>query len=321
MSMRADALLCTPFIANTPNPNPTNGCANTPELMRTYSSVYEDQAPGTGYARSAIDGPQAWSVKPAGLELDDEWMQLDLGETKLVAGTVIQPRADYPQHVTSYTVSYSLDGTNWTDVDGTFQGTETGTTENTFSAPLSARYLKLWPKTGVGRLSMRADALVCPPPKRSYSSCYDSMEPGSKYTLSAIDTLSACWSVAVGQDDVNQWLQLDLEYPRLVAGTVIQKHSYKEEWVTSYTVSYSLTGEDGDWTDVDGTYEGVREGLSEGLFPVAVLARYVKIHPKTWQDWIAMRADALVVAGYVPILAMTRNISAILHKSRERCMQ
>ena len=73
-----------------------------------------------------------------------------------------------------------------------------------------------------------------------------------------------------------------------MAGTVIQASGGEiaklHQYVTSYTVSYSLTGEDGDWTDIDGTYEGAEGGLYEAIFPVAVLARYVKLHPKTWTN-------------------------------------
>ena len=48
-----------------------------PEAERSYSSVYNDRAVGTYTARSALDGPQAWSAKTND---KNQWVQLDLGE-------------------------------------------------------------------------------------------------------------------------------------------------------------------------------------------------------------------------------------------------
>ena len=298
-----------------------NFIAHTPEDKRTYSSVKIDDKPGTGHAQSALNGPQGWSISSSKLEADDEWIQLDLGETKLVAGTAIQPRADNNEHVTSYTVSYSLDGADWTDIDDIFHGTETGIAMNTFSAPVLAKYVRLWPRTGVEWISMRADALLCTPfiantpeDKRTYSSTYKNCAPGHMFAQSAIDSPSPSWWALVCED---QWLQIDLENPRLVAGAVLQKAKgyvtiVGQAWVTSYTVSYSLDGDE--WTGIDGTFEiDETKHLTEAIFPVAVLARYVRMNPKTWDSWVAMRGDVLVVAGYVPIIAMIRIITAFLH--------
>ena len=247
-------------------------------------------------------------------------MQLDLEDTKLVAGTAIQP-GDNGQYVTSYTVSYSLTGKEgeWTDVPGTFNGNERGITQNTFSAPLLARYVKLHPKTAVEHMSMRADALLCvpfiantPEDKRIYSTVYNNEEPGIGHARSAINGPQA-WTAGLQNQD--QWLRLDLGNPRLVAGTVIQPRDWDNpvQYVTSYTVSYSLTGEEGDWTDVPGTFTGQEaDGLYEGIFPVAILARYVRLHPKTWQAYVAMRADALVVAGTLAIMDITTSVTSCI---------
>ena len=108
-----------------------------------------------------INSAQAWSAKT---NQAGEWIQLDLGETKTVVGTVIQPRGEDYQYVTEYTVSTSLDGNSWTDVSGTYNGHGTDLKENVFSGGSSvrARYVRLIVKTWSGHISLRADVLLAP---------------------------------------------------------------------------------------------------------------------------------------------------------------
>merc|ERR1711939_192475 len=133
--------------------------AGVPEDKRTYSSVWDNNAIGTGHARSMIDSEQAWSAKT---NQAGEWMQLDLGEAKTVVGTVIQPRGENYQYVTEYTVSTSLDGNSWTDVAGSYDGHATDLKENIFSdgASVRARYVRLIVQSWSGHASLRADVLL-----------------------------------------------------------------------------------------------------------------------------------------------------------------
>merc|ERR1712151_1461794 len=103
--------------------------AGVPENKRTYSSIWDNNKIGTGHARSMINSPQAWSAKTNAV---NQWMQMDLGSEQLVAGTVIQPRVGNTQYVTKYTVKTSLDGKNWQDRDGTFNGVNNKIVENRF---------------------------------------------------------------------------------------------------------------------------------------------------------------------------------------------
>ena len=130
-----------------------------PEDKRSYSSVWSDEAVGTGHARSVINSPQAWSAKT---NQAGEWIQLDLGAEKTVVGTVIQPRGEDYQYVTSYTVSYSLDGNSWSEAPGTYDGHGTDIKEHIFSGGKSvrARYVRVIVKTWSGHISLRADVLI-----------------------------------------------------------------------------------------------------------------------------------------------------------------
>ena len=270
-----------------------------PEDKRTYSSVYAGQKPGEGHARSTLNSEQAWSAGTAALEVDDEWMQLDLGDSKMVGGVAIQPRSP-TEYVTTYTVSYSMTGEDgdWRDIPGIFKGNEadeaTSIKKNIFATPIKARYVKINPKTAVTWMSMRADVLLAvqmantPEEQRSYSSVYN-----ADHARSTINS-ELCWAPATQSD--TEWMQLHFgEHPKLVVGTVMQARADDNGQITtSYRVSYSLTGEDMDWHDIPGTYSAGRYGLFEATFPTAVLARHVMLHPVTWEGYPAMRVDAII---------------------------
>ena len=60
---------------------------NPTETKRCYSSVKHNDVSGEGHARSCLDSAQAWS--PA-ISTDGAWMEIDLGDIKLVSGVVTQ---------------------------------------------------------------------------------------------------------------------------------------------------------------------------------------------------------------------------------------
>ena len=130
-----------------------------PENKRTYSSVYNNDKIGTGHARSVLNSPQGWSAKS---NKAGEWIQLDLGQERMVAGTVIQPRGKNYQYVTEYTVSTSLDGKTWKAVPGAYDGHATELKEVRFAngALVRARYVRLIVKSWKGHVSLRADVLI-----------------------------------------------------------------------------------------------------------------------------------------------------------------
>ena len=133
--------------------------AGVPEIHRTYSSVYANEKPGTGHARSTINSPQGWSAKhnSAG-----QWIQFDLGTEQLVAGTVIQPRNGNSQYVNQYTVSTSLDKKTWTSLPGDYVGHSSQLRENKFTGGgiYRARYVRMTVKKWGNHISLRADVLI-----------------------------------------------------------------------------------------------------------------------------------------------------------------
>jgi hypothetical protein len=123
--------------------------------MRNYSSIYGNN---DIYAKSALDSSRGWL---AGSSVFGEWMQLDLGYPREVAGAVIGCRRDYcSQYVSEYTVEYSLDGQLWGEVNGTFEGSNEEDIASIFPGLVTARYIKFVPQTWVGYMAMVADVLL-----------------------------------------------------------------------------------------------------------------------------------------------------------------
>ena len=143
---------------------------NPPEEKRSYSSIYGNNNIGTGHARSMLYSLQSWSPK---LNILGEYMTIDLEEDKTVIGTIIQGRQDKKQYVKTYKVSTSIDGINYNFITETgtssikfygktFEGNTDQSTEklNEFNTPIQARYIRYYPETWYGSMSMRAGVIV-----------------------------------------------------------------------------------------------------------------------------------------------------------------
>ena len=68
---------------------------NHKEETRKYSSIWANSLIGTGYARSMINSPQAWSAK---YNRKNQWVEIDMGHEKQIGGVVIQPRKEMPSY-------------------------------------------------------------------------------------------------------------------------------------------------------------------------------------------------------------------------------
>jgi len=108
-------------------------------------------------------------------------------------------------------------------------------------------------------------------------------------------TGGANWTA--GRKDIKQWLQVDLGKKAKIQGigTKGRLKGYSQ-WVTSYKVSYSPDGSQWSWLPTDqaprvfpgnvDTQTEVRHDLS-----ASVVARFIRIHPASWQSYISMRVE------------------------------
>ena len=79
---------------------------NTPENSRNYSSVYNNDALGTGYAQSKLDTDEGWR---SAIDNVGEWIEIDLGEIKKVNGIKILKKKDSTKYINKFVIHYSSD--------------------------------------------------------------------------------------------------------------------------------------------------------------------------------------------------------------------
>ena len=161
---------------------------NPPESSRKYSTVFSNQAPGVGHARSMLDSDQAWS---AAHNVVDQWMEIDMGAKNFIAGVVVQGRnAPYDnQRVTSFDVL--IDGIK---VTSTLNYTSSKDTRQsyTFSEPVIGRKVRFRVKSWNSHASMRAGVI----PAKSIN-----LTAGKKYPIAIY------FSEKGGGDELKVWFQ------------------------------------------------------------------------------------------------------------------
>ena len=131
-----------------------------PSEAMLYSSVLDDNNPGTGSGQGRLDSPQAWSAK---FFRDDQWLQIDTSNVQSIFGVVLQGRRSSDQWVTSFYVHVSTDGTQWNPVGQCFKGNEDGDTHLNFlfDCPIEGRYVRINPAAWHVHPSLRAGVLLC----------------------------------------------------------------------------------------------------------------------------------------------------------------
>ena len=106
----------------------------------------------------------AWSAQTNN---NQQWVQINSALPELWIAVVTQGRPNADQWVTSYKVSYTLDGQEWIYVDGgaTFSGNSNRNTKvrNNFTQPVRAIAIRIQPQTWYRHVSLRFDAIILAP--------------------------------------------------------------------------------------------------------------------------------------------------------------
>jgi hypothetical protein len=140
---------------------------NPAESERSYSSVWDDNAPGMGHAQSMLDSAQAWSAQTNEV---GQYMTISLGSVQTVTGVITQGRSESSQWVTSYKVQTSMDCSVYDDVDRSDRDSQSwvfaanvemySAVPNFFKNRVKASCVRLLPQSWVNHMSMRAGVIV-----------------------------------------------------------------------------------------------------------------------------------------------------------------
>ncbi|KAL9978610.1 hypothetical protein ACROYT_G016146 [Oculina patagonica] len=251
----------------------------------------------------------------------NQWLQVYFGRETRVSKVATQGRYDNDYKVTSYSLSYSVDGSHWAWyrlVDGHIKVFGGNIDRNTpvyhsLHSPIQAKYLRFHPKTWLSHICMRGEVYGC---KEGYHCSMSlGMEDGrvqdsamtassiaNKYypaklgrlNLVAYSSYAGAW--CPNKNDVNQWLQIDLVTPTTVTKVATQGRQDASQWVTSYWLSYSLTGSFWVKYTVRGKKKIFRGNFDRDTMVVHKIfppfhARFVRIYPLKWYNHICMRAE------------------------------
>ena len=289
---------------STPDPTPT--IRNTPETMRSGSTVWSGEAMGVGAGRGRLDSPQAWSAQNNAV---GELYQIDNGVVGKITGVAIKGRKDYDQWVTTFKVkSKGADGT-WKDVDS--GKVYTGNTDRdtqvdvTFDTPVETRYIRIYPQTWNGHISLRADIVAGKTRTDKTPTVVDVPYSGHKsstnYAGDAIGTSHGSGRLDSGQgwsaqnNTIGEWYELDNGSATNISGVAIKGRGNYGQWVQTFKVQYKDSA--GTWKDVDSGYvfEGAYDQNSQGnvFFKEPVNTSAIRIYPQTWHGHISMRAGLM----------------------------
>ena len=88
-----------------------------------------------------------------------------------------------------------------------------------------------------------------------------------------------------------QWIQADLQTVHRIISVTTQGRSARNQWVTSYYVSFSQIGTV--WETISTAFEGNtdRDTKKTNLLPDNIVARYIRLLPISWTYHISMRFD------------------------------
>ncbi|XP_030841953.1 uncharacterized protein LOC115924199 [Strongylocentrotus purpuratus] len=270
----------------------------------------------------------AWSARTNN---QDQFIQADLRQLHEVSGVMTQGRNMHLQWVNSFRVQYSIDGLTWTAVQNAIMAGSkvfTGNTDsntivtNDFSPNVVTRFIRIEPLTWTNHISMRFEIIGTVASKieglQKALGMKDQQIPNSAITASTqydgnhgtegsrLDTVASgvrggAWSALT--NDVNQWLQVDLNGFYILTGVITQGRQDTDQWVNAFKVAY---GEDGTNWNIIQTCDGCdgydkvvfngnidRNSKVTTAFGLPIVGRFLRIHPTTWNNHISMRLEIL----------------------------
>jgi hypothetical protein len=276
-----------------PKPTPNT----TPDSMRSASSVHGDRGLNYKLQRcgdSMIDSSGGWCSKHNKV---GQWIQLDNGKLSTISGIITQGRKDADQWVKSFKVKYKDQDGSWWDVDGkTFPGNKDRNTKvtTTFSKPVRTRYIRIYPQTFHGHMSMRADMFAAdtntnnlsalgdlPYKNHSSSANWGGDKIGVSHGAGRLDS-GRSWSAKKNKN--TEWYELRSgSSPINITGVAMKGRPDHPQWITSVKIQYDSGDGMKDIDDgfiFDANYD--QHSLVKIFFEKPVKTNSIRIYPQSW---------------------------------------
>jgi hypothetical protein len=291
-----------------PPSEPEQKQLTTPNSMRSASSVWDDLGLNwnlSNCGNSMIDSSGGWCSRSNSI---GQWIQLDNGKIGSISGVITQGRKDADQWVKSFKVKYKDESGSWWEVDGkTFSGNvdKNSKVTTTFSKPVRARYIRIYPQEWHGHMSMRVDMLAgdtntdkspalgdLPYNGHSSSGNWSDDAIGTSHGAGRLDS-GRSWSAKVSE--VGQWYQLSLNTPVNISGVAMKGRPDYPQWVTSVKIQYE--DENGEFKDVDGgfIFDGNydQNSLVKIFFAKPIRSKAIRFYSQSWHGHMSARFGIL----------------------------
>jgi hypothetical protein len=229
-----------------------------------------------------------------------QWIQLDNGKIGSISGVITQGRKDYDQWVQSFKVKYKDESGSWWDIDGkTFQGNRDRNSKvtTTFSKPVRARYIRIYPQAWDSHISMRVDMIGgstntdktpalgdLPYSNHKSSANWGGDAIGTSHGAGRLDSARAWSATSAEQTAKTAWYQLSLNAPVNISGVVMKGRPDATQWITSVKIQYE--DENGGFKDVDGGFifdaNYDKNSLVKIFFENPVRTKAIRFYPQSW---------------------------------------
>uniref|UniRef100_A0A3B3YJT1 F5/8 type C domain-containing protein n=1 Tax=Poecilia mexicana TaxID=48701 RepID=A0A3B3YJT1_9TELE len=265
----------------------------------------------------------AWSTDQKG-----DWIQVNFKRPVVISQVATQGAWQLlqPQYATNFSISYSNDGRKWIFYKGdsrefwkTFQGNEEASQpkRNTFFPPLIGQFIRLHPITWYNAATIRMEFYGCELDGCSVplgmesglieDRCITASSQESRWyygnwkaSLGRLNKQGAINAWRAKNNDMNQWLQVELPRIKKITGIITQgaKSMMKEMYVSKFALQYSDNGihwtyymDSDDVTVFDGNTNN-NDHVRNYIYP-PIFTRFIRVVPKSWSNSITMRLELL----------------------------
>lgn len=294
-----------------PPSEPAQKQLTTPNSMRSASTVFGDR--GLNYqlsdcGNSMIDSSAGWC---SGALSVGQWIQLDNGKVGSISGVITQGRKNADQWVKSFKVKYKDESGSWWDVDGkTFPGNvdKSSKVTTTFSKPVRARYIRIYPQTWNSHISMRVDMIAgdtntdkspalgdLPYSNHKSSANHGGDAIGFRHGSGRLDSEQAWSAVGSEANGRTAWYQLSVNTPVNMSGVAMKGRHEHPQWITSVKIQYE--DENGEFKGVDGGFHFDanydQHSLVKIFFENPIRTKSIRFYPQSWNSHASARFGIL----------------------------
>ncbi|KAL9955596.1 hypothetical protein ACROYT_G036938 [Oculina patagonica] len=251
-----------------------------------------------------------------------QWYQVDFGSFTKVTGLATQGRQDGDWWVLSYSLSFSYDGVFFEDYkENNLTKVFAGNTDrysivsHDLKNPIITKFIRINPITWKGYIALRAEFYGCregfetpkvvcatalglengqiPNSAMVSSSQYNQYYGPERARLREVTEGSYIGGWSPKAANTGEWIKFDLSKDTKITRIATQGRDNANWWTTSYSLSYRVDGGSYESYDNGRVFPGNRDRNTPvgNILNPPIIARYIKIHPKTWSGFIALRVE------------------------------